>query len=164
VMWPSDQGSRFMTPMTPLLWLSVVTLILRSRWRPRVSQSLILLIALSALTAAIYLVDDLKTAWRWKRHWPAAEAVSRVVPRHATIGVSDVAIPFALMCSFECDSPIKLIGDDLPVPATLEFLLAEAPAEAVPNFVPVLHVDGVTVLKRGSRLTSRSEQSAPAGE
>jgi len=81
LIWPYDQGTRFMVPMVPVFW--IVLLMLAKRWeinRRRLRRGAAVLILLSGLTSAIYWVTDLRDAIGFDRQWAPIRAICTQVP------------------------------------------------------------------------------------
>jgi hypothetical protein len=135
VAWAFDSGARFITPMVPVLWVSLWALVLRSKWKHRAGRFALLLILLSALTSAIYLVKDRMEVNRLSAYWPLAERVLATVPQTAALAVLDIEKPFSIICSFVRDRPCERLSGEAAerIPESIRYLIV-AGKKSVPAF------------------------------
>jgi hypothetical protein len=158
VCWAYDSGARFITPMVPVLWASLWALVLRSKWNHHAGRLAILLIVLSALTSAIYLVKDRMEVKRLSAYWPLAERARATVPQTTTIAVLDIEKPFSIICSFVRDRPCERLsgGTAERIPESMSYLIV-AGKKSVPGF-DVIESDRTFSVMRRSELQERNRR------
>jgi hypothetical protein len=159
VIWPFDQGGRFMTPMVPILWLSLAGFLLHSQWKSYISRFFIVLIILCSTTSLIYLIVDKVESKKFTSDWAVTEAISKALPQKAQIGLIRTSQSFATICSLKRDRVcIKISNDgEYKIPPEFHYLVLGSPPLLVPGFAPILRIDAYTVLKRIESTNNRRE-------
>lgn len=153
VIWPHDQGTRFMTPLVPVLWLALITTLRELRWRERIVALLPWLLAASLATSVIYFVADRLEARKLAPYFSLTARMATVVPRGAAVGFIDPARSysahtFASVCALRFDRRCAAItapdGSNLAV----EYIAVLGAPAMVEGFGPLLRDDSLTVLRR----------------
>ena len=155
VIWPHDQGTRFMTPMVPVLWLCLATFALTSRWRAQARRVFPWLILATAVTSLVYLVGDRLDERKLAPYWRLTDIMATIIPVPAHIGFirtssSFSANSFAPICTVKFDRRCNEIPDrtTLAAPPEVQYIAVLGPYLDLPGFAPVLKREQLTVLRR----------------
>jgi hypothetical protein len=153
LIWPFDQGTRFMTPMVPVLWLALAGLIVDSQWWTQRFSPWLLAGCLA--TSVTFFVADRLEARKTTAYWKLIETISEVVPKRSRVAFMRTsqaysASPFSALCLLKFDrrcSEIRALPEP-EISPRIEYIAVLGPALSVSGFTTVLSQEDLTVLKR----------------
>jgi hypothetical protein len=163
VVWPFEQGTRFLTPLVPVLWLSLLELARVPPCPARFPRAIVVMVLLGAATAAVYLAKDHGRALRTARAWPTVEAIAAAIP--AAVPVYATGIPGDLrpMLELALDRPVRAVASaDKADPAGI--VVARDAAAPPAGFEVVWRGDGYVLLRRPAGLGGVGRAHRPARE
>jgi hypothetical protein len=153
VVWPFDQGGRYMLPMLPVLVLCLWALLERlPQWR---FTALLALVAAHAAASLVYWARDLQFA-QYHRHWPEVARLAeplRCGPN--TVGWCDPDdLPqlkgYKLMLAYEINRPLTEVAAHQPMGPRVRWLVAPWPPPEVEGFVPRTAAGALALLERAN--------------
>ena len=154
IVWPHDQGTRFMTPLVPVLWAAIAATVSRSRWRAPIMRLSPWLVLACLATSAVYCIADRIEARRLARYAEMTEKMAAVVPMRARIGfihasADHSANAFANFCAVRFDRRCEEIAGASEVVAPhIEYLAILGAPRLLVGFAPVQQQKEWTVLRR----------------
>jgi hypothetical protein len=108
LVWPFEQGSRFLTPMVPVLWVCLWAFIDKTRWRGQTRRLFLTLFFLGTLTSAVYWANDFAKARRWNSQWETIENLATsLTDLKGDIAYSSLPSPIRSMLSVALDKPVS---------------------------------------------------------
>lgn len=137
IVWPFQQGSRFMTPLVPLFWMALIVVVARSRFKPALPQAIVCAILLGFLTSILYLFHDIRQAHRVARLWTTVDAISARLPKNGRLGTLKASRDLQLMLQVARDRPVRALDDRRLGVEGIDFLLVHPATETVPGFVTI---------------------------
>jgi hypothetical protein len=155
IIWPHDQGARFMTPMVPVLWLSLLAFVAQSRWKVLIHRFSRWLFAACLVTSMAYFGTDRLEARKLIAYWNIADTMSTLLPTPAHISFIRTARSFALnsfgpICAVRFDRRCEEIreGSEHDIRLHIEYVAAFGPAIPPANFVLLSEGQNFTLFKR----------------
>jgi hypothetical protein len=166
IVWPYDQGTRFFTPMLPIMWAAVAAMLLLP-WRRRASGRgkeisrpgascrrragivLVALLAAHTIIWPIYWASWLQSAGRSQELWPVASELAAAVGAKGGAGVFvDDTGPLRLLLCVATDRDWPAIPAGQSVPPDARWVVAPEKNASVEGFAPVRQSDGFVLLER----------------
>ena len=145
VIWPFDQGARFMIPMLPVLWVSFWGFVGRSR---RSRQLFAALIILHAALAAVYWVHDVASC-RLHALWPQWTRIARQLePDLGRAGVYCLNGDHALMLDVAVDRHLAAFQPGDRIDSRIRWLVAPRDEPSPPDFELASTVGDCRILRR----------------
>ncbi len=148
ILWPYDQGCRFMTPFVPLFWLSLVVFISRFAGKQRLVSVIVLVLPLSFITASVYLVKDVSYARKMDQNWVLLDAVNQRVPADQTLGSILTSHHLNLMLQMKLGKHILRVHESTDIPPDLRFVVADSNTAIPPGFYTVYSSGQFLLLQR----------------
>ena len=148
LLWPYEQGCRFMTPFVPLLWLSLVALLSRLAGHQRLMRIIVWMVPLTVITALVYLAKDFADSQKLDRHWVSLDAICRQVPAGETLGALLTSQPQYLMLQVRRDLPVLRLRDASDIAPELRFILADTNVVVPPGFARSFGCGDIVLLQR----------------
>jgi hypothetical protein len=146
VIWPFEQGTRFMTPMLPVLWASVW--FAASRWDRWRRPALVAVAGLHLILAGVYWANDIRGARAADKRWPALSALAKAVQSDDRNGAvcADREIAWMFFLALDRSWPIVPNAEAVK-PGTRWLLIADERGEA-PQFTTKARADDLRLLER----------------
>jgi hypothetical protein len=155
-----------MTPFVPLFWLSLVILVSRFVAKTRLAKIIVWVLPLSAITALVYLANDVSNSRKLAPHWTSLDTICQRVPAGGSLGSLLTSSQLNLMLEVKFDQSIPTIPDPRKIPPDLRFLVADTNT-VMPACFSRTYIAGPFVLlqrsppQTGDSQLVRGERSAP---
>ncbi len=154
VIW-LGHGTRFMTPMIPVLWLSLLEFRTQSRWKALIPGFPGWLFIACLVTSLTYFTADRLETKKLNAYWDIVNTISTIFPTHAPIGFirtsgSFSANSFGPICTVKFDRRCEEIHDQTAraLDPQLEYIVILGPRLAVTGFALVLQTEQLTMFRR----------------
>jgi hypothetical protein len=157
IVWPHDQGTRFMTPMVPVLWLCLLSFAFTSRWQSRARQFAPWLILATLATSVVYLAADRIDTRKLAPYWEITDAMAKIVRPPAQIGFiagarAFSASTFGAICTVRFERRCIEIASlaDAGRPPLVDYVAVLGPPPPSPSagFSAALQRENLTLLQR----------------
>lgn len=145
IVWPYDQGCRFMTPFVPLFWLIIVLFLLRFVGKQRLAQVLVPLLLLSILTSSIYLIKDFTYSRTLSQHYAHFDVIRRIVPTDQKLGFRLASKDLSVMARLKLGKSMLNIRKSTEVPNNLRFMVVDTSSK-IPTDFSIVHRSGPFLL------------------
>ena len=131
LIWPFDQGTRFLFPLLPILWLSFWPWIHRFK-RHRLSL-LFVLGVIHLIVLAAYAASDFKSTRVLQQKWPTIRAIADSIPAESRdkVAASRLDRSVEAMLAYTLDRRLT------STPPTARWLITPSNAPPVDGFTPV---------------------------
>ena len=148
IIWPFDQGCRFMVPFVPLFALGLIQFIKERLGESKAKPILIWLTLACGITALIYQGRDIAKAIELDPHWASLEKINQQVPMDQTLGSTLSSRDINLMARVVRDRLIPHVKPNESVPQTLNYLLTDQTDSTRPGFTEVFTSGPCSLLQR----------------
>lgn len=147
VVWPFDQGTRFMMPMLPVLWLSVWMLI--EPWHRHRLRLLGVLLVLHLAVAVGYLMPEMSQRRQQAGTLAALDRLGTLTSadaeQTATFGTSAGT---SILLAFVLDRPIRRLEAGSAVPRVVRWLVTQNPTVTPTGFRVIRQQGQLSLLQR----------------
>jgi hypothetical protein len=157
MVWPYDQGTRFFTPLLPLLWLCLWQALARFL-SARTRFFSVTAAAHLAVALGFWLAVDLPKARAAHRHWPAVRALARIMGHDSRPGLVSARLNNVdLLLQIELDRPVRVYGNGAIPQENLWLIISRE--EPIPEgFDTHAEAGGLVLLGRGNTTLRCSER------
>ena len=149
MVWPFDQGARFMTPMVPVLFAAVWIFVQHSRLRPYGRQLFAVLLLLGTLTSGAYWAIDFAHARRIENHWPAVEKIAAAIgDGNPVVGCHKLPQETRAMLVFSLDRPVWHLPPEQTDMTKWDYIVVGPSIDKLAGFRRIAQANDLTVYKR----------------
>jgi hypothetical protein len=152
IIWPYDQGTRFLLPMLPLLWACLWMYLRRFQiYRLRI---ITLLLLLHTLILIGYWQREIPDTRQWKQAWPLVEEIASIIGSQNGLAVYEIPPNIRIMLKYEIDIPITVLSEinSNSIPLKFQWILTKNNIFA-PGFIEYGSFNKFHLLCRSSRIT-----------
>lgn len=155
VIWPYDQGTRFLLPMLPLLWAGFWMYLRRfQNCRLRI---IALLLLLHSVILVGYWQRKIPETRQWNQAWPIVEEIASIIGPQNGLAVYEIPSNIRIMLKQETDRSITVLSDNNSnsIPFQIKWILSGNNILA-PGFIEYRSLNKFHLLNRNAQLTSPS--------
>ena len=158
VLWPYDQGTRFMTPMVGVLWAGVWTFVEHCRFRAHARKLFAVLLLLGGLTSACYLAVDVARAKRWDSQWATVEQITAAIDNpKGDIACYGLSSSIRAMLDLSMDKSLRTFSVEKGKTTEADYVITSSGVDTIWGFKPIADIRGFMVHQRLSGTNAQDE-------
>lgn len=147
IVWPFNQGTRYLLPMLPLLWACFWMMLKRYRFNRSSILAVLLLFHLGV--AGGYWLYKRGDAKRMHQHWPMIEDISEIAgKRNEILATYNIEWGLQKMIQMEMDRSIMDISDSPEINSGVMWIVTEEDDPAIAGFREYTEIGELKMLKR----------------